>query len=87
VPVVHDAQGLTLWDLAAEMRRVSEAARTNKAKREELTGSTSTITSLGKLGGIASTPINQRSGSGHHRREPCPGAPVSWTAPSPSGAP
>lgn len=57
VPVVHEAQGLTLWDLAAEMRRVSEAARTNKAKREELTGSTITITSLGKLGGIASTPI------------------------------
>ncbi len=57
VPVVHDAQGFTLWDLAAEMRRVSEAARTNKAKREELTGSTITITSLGKLGGIASTPI------------------------------
>jgi 2-oxoisovalerate dehydrogenase E2 component (dihydrolipoyl transacylase) len=57
VPVVHDAQGLTLWDLAAAMRRVSEAARTNKAKREELTGSTITITSLGKLGGIASTPI------------------------------
>jgi 2-oxoisovalerate dehydrogenase E2 component (dihydrolipoyl transacylase) len=57
VPVVHDAQALTLWQLAAEMRRVSEAARTNKAKREELTGSTITITSLGKLGGIASTPI------------------------------
>ena len=57
VPVVHDAQALSLWDLAAEMRRVSEAARTNKAKREELTGSTITITSLGRLGGIASTPI------------------------------
>ncbi|HSY06751.1 MAG TPA: dihydrolipoamide acetyltransferase family protein [Steroidobacteraceae bacterium] len=57
VPVVHDAQGRTLWELAAEMRRVSEAARTNKAKREELSGSTITITSLGKLGGIASTPI------------------------------
>ena len=57
VPVVHDAQALALWDLAAEMRRVSEAARSNKAKREELTGSTITITSLGKLGGIASTPI------------------------------
>ena len=57
VPVVHDAQALSLWDLAAEMRRVSEAARSNKAKREELTGSTITITSLGKLGGIASTPI------------------------------
>jgi 2-oxoisovalerate dehydrogenase E2 component (dihydrolipoyl transacylase) len=57
VPVVHDAQALTLWELAAAMRRVSEAARTNKAKREELTGSTITITSLGRLGGIASTPI------------------------------
>jgi 2-oxoisovalerate dehydrogenase E2 component (dihydrolipoyl transacylase) len=55
--VVHDAQALGLWELSAEMRRVSEAARTNKAKREELTGSTITITSLGKLGGIASTPI------------------------------
>ncbi len=57
VPVVRDAQARSLWDLAAEMRRVSEAARTNKATREELTGSTITITSLGKLGGIASTPI------------------------------
>src|SRR5580692_11812299 len=51
VPVVHDAQNLGLWELAGEMRRVSEAAR------EELGGSTITITSLGKLGGIASTPI------------------------------
>jgi 2-oxoisovalerate dehydrogenase E2 component (dihydrolipoyl transacylase) len=57
VPVVHDAQNLGLWELAAQMRRVSEAARSNKARREELTGSTITITSLGKLGGIASTPI------------------------------
>ncbi len=57
VPVVHDAQQLSLWELAAAMRRLSEAARSNKAKREELTGSTITITSLGKLGGIASTPI------------------------------
>jgi 2-oxoisovalerate dehydrogenase E2 component (dihydrolipoyl transacylase) len=57
VPVVHDAQVLSLWELAAAMRRVSEAARTNKAKREALSGSTITITSLGKLGGIASTPI------------------------------
>ena len=57
VPVVHDAQARSLWELAAEMRRVSEAARSNKAKREELSGSTITITSLGKLGGIASTPI------------------------------
>jgi 2-oxoisovalerate dehydrogenase E2 component (dihydrolipoyl transacylase) len=57
VPVVRDAQERSLWDLAAEMRRVSEAARTNKATREELSGSTITVTSLGKLGGIASTPI------------------------------
>jgi 2-oxoisovalerate dehydrogenase E2 component (dihydrolipoyl transacylase) len=57
VPVVHDAQALSLWELAAEMRRVTEAARTNKATRDELTGSTITVTSLGKLGGIASTPI------------------------------
>ena len=57
VPVVRDAQARTLSGLAAEMRRVSEAARTNKARREELAGSTITLTSLGRLGGIASTPI------------------------------
>ncbi|HXA54359.1 MAG TPA: dihydrolipoamide acetyltransferase family protein, partial [Solirubrobacteraceae bacterium] len=57
VPVVHDADQLGLFELAAQMRRVSEAARSNKATREELSGSTITITSLGKLGGIASTPI------------------------------
>ncbi len=57
VPVVRDAQSRGLWELAAELRRVSEAARTNKASRDELGGSTITLTSLGKLGGIASTPI------------------------------
>jgi 2-oxoisovalerate dehydrogenase E2 component (dihydrolipoyl transacylase) len=57
VPVVKDAQARSLWELSAEIRRVSEAARTNKATREELSGSTITVTSLGKLGGIASTPI------------------------------
>ncbi|HEV7135456.1 MAG TPA: dihydrolipoamide acetyltransferase family protein [Steroidobacteraceae bacterium] len=57
VPVVRDAQLRSLWEVAAEMRRVAEAARTNKATREELGGSTITLTSLGKLGGIASTPI------------------------------
>jgi 2-oxoisovalerate dehydrogenase E2 component (dihydrolipoyl transacylase) len=57
VPVLRDAQARSLWDIGAEMRRVTEAARTNKATREELTGSTITLTSLGKLGGIASTPI------------------------------
>ena len=57
VPVVRDAQSLSLWELAAQMRRVTEAARANKATRDELSGSTITVTSLGKLGGIASTPI------------------------------
>ncbi len=57
VPVVRHAGTLSLWELAAEIRRLSEAARTNKATREELSGSTITVTSLGRLGGIASTPI------------------------------
>jgi 2-oxoisovalerate dehydrogenase E2 component (dihydrolipoyl transacylase) len=57
VPVVRNAESRALHDLAAEIRRVSEAARNNKSPREELTGSTITITSLGKLGGIASTPM------------------------------
>jgi 2-oxoisovalerate dehydrogenase E2 component (dihydrolipoyl transacylase) len=57
VPVVHNAQALDLWTLAGEIRRLSERARINKATREELTGSTITVTSLGKLGGIASTPV------------------------------
>jgi 2-oxoisovalerate dehydrogenase E2 component (dihydrolipoyl transacylase) len=57
VPVVRDAQALSLWQVAAEIRRLAERARSNKASREELTGSTITVTSLGKLGGIASTPI------------------------------
>jgi 2-oxoisovalerate dehydrogenase E2 component (dihydrolipoyl transacylase) len=57
VPVVRNVERRTLAEVAAEIRRVSEAARTNKATREELSGSTMTLTSLGKLGGIASTPI------------------------------
>ncbi len=57
VPVVRNAQALGLWEIAAEVRRVSERARSNKATRDELVGSTITITSLGKLGGIASTPV------------------------------
>jgi 2-oxoisovalerate dehydrogenase E2 component (dihydrolipoyl transacylase) len=57
VPVIRDAQSLSLDELALELRRVSEAARTGKATRSELSGSTITLTSLGKLGGIASTPI------------------------------
>ncbi|HWJ07651.1 MAG TPA: dihydrolipoamide acetyltransferase family protein [Steroidobacteraceae bacterium] len=57
VPVVRHAEARTLWALSDEIRRVSEAARAGKATREELTGSTITVTSLGKMGGIVSTPI------------------------------
>jgi len=57
VPVVRHAEMRSLDDLATEIRRVSEAARTNKATKQELSGSTITITSLGKLGGIVSTPV------------------------------
>ena len=57
VPVVRDVAALRLRELAAEIRRVAEAARRGRARREELAGSTITVTSLGKLGGIASTPI------------------------------
>jgi 2-oxoisovalerate dehydrogenase E2 component (dihydrolipoyl transacylase) len=57
VPVVRNAQSLGLWEVAAEIRRLAERARGNKATRDELVGSTITVTSLGKLGGIASTPI------------------------------
>jgi len=57
VPVVRNVGGLSLGEAAGEIRRVTEAARNNKATREQLTGSTLTLTSLGRLGGIASTPI------------------------------
>jgi 2-oxoisovalerate dehydrogenase E2 component (dihydrolipoyl transacylase) len=57
VPVVRDVMPRSLEDLAGEIRRVSDTARAGKARREELTGSTITVTSLGKLGGIVSTPI------------------------------
>ncbi len=57
VPVVHHAESLSLKELSAEIRRVTAAARDGTASRNELRGSTITITSLGKLGGIVSTPI------------------------------
>jgi 2-oxoisovalerate dehydrogenase E2 component (dihydrolipoyl transacylase) len=57
VPVVRDVVRRDLDDLTTEIRRVTEAARSGRARREELGGSTITITSLGKLGGIVSTPI------------------------------
>ena len=57
VPVVHHAENRNLWDCARELQRVSRAARDGTARREELMGSTITLTSLGPLGGIAATPI------------------------------
>ena len=57
VPVLRDAASQDLWQIAAEIERLSEAARTGKASRADLTGSTITITSLGKLGGIVTTPV------------------------------
>ncbi|HUN77081.1 MAG TPA: dihydrolipoamide acetyltransferase family protein [Steroidobacteraceae bacterium] len=57
VPVVRNAGRRSLEDLAGEIRRLTEAARNGSATRAELGGSTITVTSLGKLGGIASTPI------------------------------
>jgi 2-oxoisovalerate dehydrogenase E2 component (dihydrolipoyl transacylase) len=60
VPVIRDAHARNLWQLAAEIVRLSEAARTSKAKSEELSGSTFTLTSLGPLSGVASTPVINR---------------------------
>ena len=60
VPVIRDAQDKNVWQLASEIGRLAEAARTGKAKVEELTGGTLTITSLGPLGGIATTPVINR---------------------------
>jgi 2-oxoisovalerate dehydrogenase E2 component (dihydrolipoyl transacylase) len=60
VPVIRHAETLGLHECAREMRRVSEAARLGVAARDELSGSTITLTSLGALGGIVSTPIINR---------------------------
>ncbi len=57
VPVVRHAETLTLWGASDEISRLASAARTGKASREELSGSTITLTSLGALGGIVSTPV------------------------------
>ena len=57
VPVVRNCEQRSVTELSAEIRRVSEAARDNSIKRDELSGSTITLTSLGRLGGIASTPV------------------------------
>jgi len=60
VPVIRNAESRNLWQLAAEIARLAEAARTGTARSEELSGSTLTITSLGPLGGIATTPVINR---------------------------
>ncbi len=57
VPVLRDAQDQNVWQLAAEIARLAEAARSGKARPEELSGSTITLSSLGPLGGIAATPV------------------------------
>jgi 2-oxoisovalerate dehydrogenase E2 component (dihydrolipoyl transacylase) len=57
VATIRDAQSRTIWDLASEILRLSDAARNNKASREELSGATFTVSSLGPMGGITSTPV------------------------------
>lgn len=57
VPVIHNAEAFNLHELAAEIARLAEAAKSRSIDREELTGSTITLSSLGKMGGLMSTPI------------------------------
>ncbi len=57
VPVVRNVEALGLWECAAEVARLAEAARTNQCSREDLSGSTITITSLGAMGGVVTTPV------------------------------
>ncbi|WP_237478781.1 dihydrolipoamide acetyltransferase family protein [Lichenibacterium dinghuense] len=60
VPVLRHAEARGLWEIAGEVRRLAEAARDGTASKGELSGSTITVTSLGALGGIASTPVVNR---------------------------
>ncbi|MEQ1724406.1 MAG: dihydrolipoamide acetyltransferase family protein [Sphingopyxis sp.] len=60
VPVIRDAQSLNIWQLANEISRLADNSRNGSAKSEELSGSTLTVTSLGPLGGIATTPVINR---------------------------
>lgn len=60
VPVLRHAEARDLWDCAAEIARVAAAARDGNAGAEELRGSTITVTSLGPLGGVATTPVINR---------------------------
>jgi 2-oxoisovalerate dehydrogenase E2 component (dihydrolipoyl transacylase) len=60
VPVIRDAQDRNIWQLASEIARLADAARSGQVKAEDLAGSTLSVTSLGPLGGIASTPVINR---------------------------
>lgn len=60
VPVIRDAQAKNLWQLASEIKRLAQAARDGSAKSSDLSGSTLTLTSLGPLGGVATTPVINR---------------------------
>jgi len=60
VPVVKAAQSKTVWQLAVEIGRLAEAARTNQLATEDLSDATTTLTSLGPLGGIVTTPVINR---------------------------
>ncbi len=60
VPVIRNAQSKNLWQLAGDITRLANAARDGTAKSEELSGSTLTVTSLGPLGGVATTPVINR---------------------------
>jgi len=57
VPVIRNAERRGLWELAAEIKRLSNGARDSNLPREQLSGSTITITSLGRLGGVVTTPV------------------------------
>jgi 2-oxoisovalerate dehydrogenase E2 component (dihydrolipoyl transacylase) len=60
VAVIRDAQNKSVWDLAREITHLADAARTGKATRDELSGSSITLSSLGPMGGITSTPVINR---------------------------
>jgi 2-oxoisovalerate dehydrogenase E2 component (dihydrolipoyl transacylase) len=60
VAVIRDAQAKSVWQLASEIGRLADAARTGKATREELSGSSITLSSLGPMGGVTSTPVINR---------------------------
>ena len=60
VPVIRDAQSKSVWQLARDIGHLADAAKTGKATRDELTGSTITLSSLGPMGGITSTPVINR---------------------------